>query len=77
LCPLPVHYRLTCAACAHDWEEPPLPGEVMCPRCGGSLVITQEEHAAFAKVALAGRAHAAQLARCLADRLEPGQRDRA
>lgn len=76
LCPLPAHYLLTCASCSHDWEEPPFPGEVMCPRCGGSLVITQEEHAAFAKVALASRGYAAQLARCFANRVEPGKPSR-
>jgi DNA-directed RNA polymerase subunit RPC12/RpoP len=61
LCPLPVHYLLTCASCSHAWEEPSFPGEVTCPHCGAMLLVTATEHAAFKRLALE---EPAPLARC-------------
>jgi hypothetical protein len=63
LCPLPVHYLLTCTSCSHAWEEPSFPGEVTCPHCGTTLVVSPDEHAAFKTLALGKRAPPTPLAR--------------
>ena len=49
-CALPAHYALKCTACTHDWEEPPIPVELLCPKCGTTLTVSASEHAAFARL---------------------------